>query len=372
MSSLTTTDPVARSCAALDEHVRQIVAWHFSEETGTPYWLEYARERGLDVVGKVRSFEDLIATFDHFDGDKLLRFEPHERFIPKAYEGKPYQIFETGGTTGMPKQRLNWADYQYDYTRFAETLSDAHFPRGGHWLMIGPTGPRRLRLAIEHLAHCRGSSCYFVDLDPRWVKRVIRSGQADQARAYMDHVMEQAMTLIRHRKIVGLFTTPKLLEALAEKVSLVKSGIKGAFVGGTTMSKQYTRFLIEEVCEQRDGDSKGTAGVGFYPTYGNTLMGVAPHRPAIKEDGFAISYYAPQPRAVLRVVDPERTSETVPYDEFGRVELTTLTQELFMPRFLERDEARRVEPWVEMYPWDGVAEVRPFGQSDQKIVEGVY
>ena len=76
--------------------------WHFSEETGTPYWLEYARERGLDVVGKVRSFDDLIATFDHFDGDKLLRFEPHERFIPKAYEGKPYQIFETGGTTGMP------------------------------------------------------------------------------------------------------------------------------------------------------------------------------------------------------------------------------------------------------------------------------
>ena len=39
--------------------------------------------------------------------------------------------------------------------------------------MVGPTGPRRLRLAIEHLANFRGSSCYFVDLDPRWVKKVI-------------------------------------------------------------------------------------------------------------------------------------------------------------------------------------------------------
>ena len=39
--------------------------------------------------------------------------------------------------------------------------------------MMGPTGPRRLRLAIEHLAHVRGSSCYFIDLDPRWVKKLI-------------------------------------------------------------------------------------------------------------------------------------------------------------------------------------------------------
>ena len=48
--------------------------------------------------------------------------------------------------------------------------------------MIGPTGPRRLRLAIEHLANHRGSSCYFVDLDPRWVKKLISNKQIDQAR----------------------------------------------------------------------------------------------------------------------------------------------------------------------------------------------
>ena len=372
MSTIANTDPVARCRAELDEHVCKIIEWHFSENTGTPYWLDYARQRGLDAVAKVRSFDDLIETFDHFDGDALLRYQPHERFIPKAYANRPYNIFETGGTTGMPKQRINWTDFQYDYTQFSQTLRDEHFPPGGHWLMIGPTGPRRLRLAIEHLAHCRGSSCYFVDLDPRWVKRVIREGQPEQARAYMGHVIDQAMMLIRHRNVTALFTTPKLLEALAEKISLVQAGIKGAFVGGTTMTRQYTRFLIEEVCEQRDGDSMGTGGVGFYPTYGNTLMGVAPHKPTIKEDGYAITYYPPQPRAVVRIVDPDNTMQTVDYDAFGRVELTTLTQELFMPRFLERDEARRVAPWAKKYPWDGVAEVRPFGQSTQTIVEGVY
>jgi hypothetical protein len=42
-----------------------------------------------------------------------------------------------------------------------------------------------------------------------------------------------------------------------------------------------------------------------------------------------------------------------------------------MPRFLERDEAIRREPWGR-YPWDGVGEVRPFGALETKAIEGVY
>jgi hypothetical protein len=71
------------------------------------------------------------------------------------------------------------------------------------------------------------------------------------------------------------------------------------------------------------------------------------------------------------VVDPKNTSHVVAYDTWGRVELTTLTKEFFMPRFLERDEALRRAP-REPYAWDGVAEVRPFGAMEKNIVEGVY
>ena len=74
---------------------------------------------------------------------------------------------------------------------------------------------------------------------------------------------------------------------------------------------------------------------------------------------------------MLRVVNPDDSLETRDYEEWGRVELTTLTKEFFMPRFLERDEAIRRGP-CELYPWDGVAEVRPFGAMEKKIVEGVY
>ncbi len=358
------TKPPSRDAAsaarALDEQFCEIVRWHFSPETGTPHWLEWSKSAGWNPAEEVQSLADLNR-FPHFDGE-LLRNQPHEVWIPKAYEGRPFTIFETGGTTGMPKQRINWEDYKLDYEQFSKTLSDESFPRGGYWLMIGPTGPRRLRLAIEHLANYRGSSCYFVDLDPRWVKRMIRAKEFAQAKDYMTHVMDQAVTILENRKVGALFTTPKLLEELSERISIPDAGIKGVFCGGTTMTAQTTRFLVEEVLENK---------VEFVPTYGNTLMGLAAHKPNLREDDYSITYYAPQPRAVLRVTDPNDYDRIVDYDEWGRVELTTLTKEFFMPRFLERDEAIRRKP-CDQYAWDGVGEVRPFGAEAEKIVEGVY
>jgi hypothetical protein len=70
-------------------------------------------------------------------------------------------------------------------------------------------------------------------------------------------------------------------------------------------------------------------------------------------------------------VDPKDTAKTVDSDTWGRVELTTMTKEFFMPRFLERDEALRRKPRAPC-AWDGVAEVRPFGAMEKTIVEGVY
>ena len=344
----------------LDAHVREIVQWHFSPETGSPFWLDWAKKAGWNPAAEVKSFNDLLR-FPHFQDEWLRDLQP-EVWVPAAFRGKPFNIFETGGTTGMPKQRIGWNDYKTDYSEFSEKISDAHFPRNHYWLMMGPTGPRRLRLAIEHLANVRGSSCYFIDLDPRWVKKVISAKHFDQAKAYMEHVVDQAVTILKHRKVSGLFTTPKLLEALAEKIDLWDAGIRGVFCGGTTMAPQYVRFIVEEVLEGR---------IGFYPTYGNTLMGLAASVPLQPEDNFSITYYAPQPRAVLRVVDPQKTDTLKNYGEWGRVELTTLTKEFFMPRFLERDEAIRRAP-REPYPWDGVAEVRPFGAMEKTIVEGVY
>ena len=331
----------------LDNQLREILDWHFSEDTGTPFWLDWMSNVGWDPRKEVLSFED-IHKFDHFQ-DEWLRDEKNERFVPLGMKGRPFNVFETGGTTGLPKQRVGWDDYKHDYEMFSNTLSDEFFPKGSNWIMVGPTGPRRLRLAVEHLAQHRGGSCYHVDLDPRWVKKLIIRNQIDEVERYQKHVIDQAVEIIKHRDIGCMFTTPKLLESIGERISIPGS-----------MTPQSVRFWVEEVLEGK---------THLVPTYGNTLMGLAVSRPL--DDSYSVTYYAPQPRAVLRVVDPNETAKTMPYGEFGRVELTTLTKEFFMPRFLERDEAIRREP-TDDYPWDGVGDVRPFGAMTKKVVEGVY
>jgi phenylacetate-coenzyme A ligase PaaK-like adenylate-forming protein len=360
----TTRDDLSTKAAAarqsLDAWVRELMQWHFDPATGCPFWLDYAKERGFDPRKEIRGYDDL-AKFGPFE-DEWLRGGPVRRWVPKAYANKPVYVFETGGSTGVPKSRIAVDDFRIDYEAFSATLPEAAFPKGADWLEVGPSGPRRLRLAVEHLAQYRGGICFMVDLDPRWVIKLLKRGAIQEAEAYKQHVVDQALTLLRaHDSIRCLFTTPKLLEALCEKVSLEKMGITGVFCGGTEMTPQFHRFAVEELL----------GSVYFAPTYGNTLMGLAVHKPRVPEDNFAIIYYPPSPRAMIEVVDPDAPERVVDYGATGRVRLTTLTREFFMPRFLERDEAER-EPPCALYPWDGVRNVRPFSRFQTTVVEGVY
>lgn len=349
----------------LDAHVVETVQWHFDPATGCPFWLEWASSAGWDPRREVRGFADL-ARFGHFQ-DEWLRGGPVRRWVPRALADRPVYVFETGGTTGIPKSRINIEDFRIDYELFSESLPDAYFPRGSNWLMLGPSGPRRLRLAVEHLAHFRGGICFCVDLDPRWVIKLINKGWMDHLKAYQDHVVDQAMSLLgAGHDIRCLFTTPKLLEALANRLeeensSLEQSGIKGIFSGGTEFTPQWHRFAREELL----------GNVYLTPTYGNTLMGLAASGPSGPENDYKITYYPPQPRAVIQLVDFDDNSRLVDYGETGRVMLTTLTREFFLPRFLERDEGER-EPPCEAYCWDGVSGLRPYSRFAAATTVGVY
>ena len=335
----------------LDAQVREVVQWHFSPDTGTPFWLDKAKEYKFNPLKDIHTFEDLrlFGTFE----DEWLRGGPVQRWIPKGYAGKPTYVFETGGTTGLPKTRVVIDDFRIDYEMMSDTLPDKYFPKGSNWLMLGPSGPRRLRLAIEHLAQHRGGICFCIDLDPRWVVKLIKMREIGMANLYKEHAIEQVLTILAGgHDIKCMFTTPKLLAALDEALrsgkledkfrqlgkkipagglkSIKSAGITGIFSGGTEFTPQFTREAYEEMLDNGD--------VYMTPTYGNTLMGLACSKPICPEDGFKISYYAPQPRAAIQVVDPKNFDKLVEYGQTGRVLLTTLTKEFFVPRFPERDE----------------------------------
>jgi phenylacetate-coenzyme A ligase PaaK-like adenylate-forming protein len=354
-----------RAREALDAQVREMVAWHFDPATGSPFWLDFAKKLGWDPRREIAGFQDL-SRFGFFEDD-WLRGGPVGRWVPKGCAGKPVYVFETGGTTGIPKTRVAFEDFRVDYELFSETLPDEFFPRGSNWLMLGPSGPRRLRLSVEHLAQYRGGISFCVDLDPRWVIKLIKKGWTEHLEAYKAHVIDQAVTILEAgHDIRCMFTTPKLLEALALRLesmgtSIRKAGITGIFSGGTEFTPQWNRFAHEELLD----------GAYMTPTYGNTLMGLAASAPSGPHNNYKITYYAPQPRAVIQVVDFDDPHRVVEYGQTGRVKLTTLTREFFVPGFLERDEGER-EPLCDRFAWDGISGVRPYRGVASTTTVGVY
>jgi phenylacetate-coenzyme A ligase PaaK-like adenylate-forming protein len=205
------------------------------------------------------------------------------------------------------------------------------------------------------------------------VIKLIKKGWIEHLEEYKKHCIEQAITILTAgHDIKCMFVTPKLLDSLALSLedrgtSIQEIGIKGIFSGGTEFTPQWTRYAVEELL----GGPPEESGVYMTPTYGNTLMGLACGKPVSAADGYKISYYAPQPRAVTEVVDFDDPMQEVGYGETGRVKLTALTKEFFMPGFLERDEGER-EPPYEKYPWDGVSGVRPFRGLASQTTVGVY
>ena len=90
----------------LDAWVREVVAWHFDTKTGTPFWLDWAKQRGMDPR-KLPSFaataRERVAVY--MEGLAELRNEwaqgggRQSRKPGAKPDGKP------AGKYGVPKSR---------------------------------------------------------------------------------------------------------------------------------------------------------------------------------------------------------------------------------------------------------------------------
>jgi hypothetical protein len=75
--------------------------------------------------------------------------------------------------------------------------------------------------------------------------KLLKKGDVAGAKAYADHVIDQAVTILTAgHDIKCAFATPKLLEALALKLmdqgsSIAEAGITGIFAGGTEFTPQW-------------------------------------------------------------------------------------------------------------------------------------
>ena len=121
---------VAHARARLDAWVRELMQWHFDPATGCPFWLEFAAKRAGWDPRDARSTATTTSPSSAPSRTSGCAAARCAAGCPRATPARPIYVFETGGSTGVPKSRINIDDFRIDYELFSETLPDEAFPRG--------------------------------------------------------------------------------------------------------------------------------------------------------------------------------------------------------------------------------------------------
>ncbi|BCL79108.1 phenazine antibiotic biosynthesis protein [Ktedonobacteria bacterium brp13] len=346
------------------EFIRAAMQWHFNSETGSAYWLERAKSLDFDPRKDVNNIEDLALFPNLVDELRDVRVED---LIPRGYGPHPdvVGVFESGGTTGPPKRVVFLRDWWDREEAWMSANLDAHgFPRNVNWLVILPSGPHAAGEISRGLASTRNGIKFSVDMDPRWVKKRIARGLAEEADAYAEHLVEQAAFLLRTQDIGILNTTPPVLERIArhdDLVELINQKVKGILWGGAHMDADTRHLYRTEIFP----------GVKLVGMYGSTMaLGGTTERLGLTL-GDPCIFDPPSPFIIFTVIDPA-TGRRVGYGERGQVVMNHLSKNMLVPNNLERDLATRIEP-LPGQVGDAVADVSPVAQFDhENVIEGVY
>ncbi|MCW3017033.1 MAG: putative arylcarboxylate reductase component [Solirubrobacterales bacterium] len=347
-----------------DEFIRAAMEWHFSPTTGSPFWLERAKSLEFDPREHVRSFEDLTL-FPNVTNE--LRDVRAQDLIPQGYGPHPevVGVFESGGTTGAPKRVVMLRDWWDRMMAWQVAHLHAHgVPRDRNWLVLIPSGPHMAGELTRRQAAELGGLKFAIDMDPRWVKKLIAAGKADEANAYAEHLIDQAVFVLQTQDIGVLMSTPPLLERLARRddlVELVRQKVQTIEWGGAHMDADSRHLYRTEVFP----------GLTLDGNYGSTMvLGGAAERLDLTDDDPCI--FDPfSPYITFSVVDPD-SGRKVAYGERGQVVMNHVSKAFLLPNNLERDVATRIRP-LGGQVGDSVADVTPVQRfDDETVIEGVY
>jgi hypothetical protein len=347
-----------------DEFIRAAMDWHFSPDTGSPFWLERARSLEFDPRTDVRTFEDLTL-FPNVT-DELRDVKAHD-LIPQGYGRHPcvVGVFESGGTTGAPKRIVvlrDWFDRMLAWNLAQMEAIGA--PTNRDWLVLAPSGPHMVGELMRLQAAAMGGLRFTIDMDPRWVKKLIAAGRADEADAYAEHLIDQAAFVLQTQEIGLFMSTPPLLERLSRRddlVELLRRDVQMIEWGGAHMDADTRHLYRTEIFP----------GVMLHGGYGSTMVlgGSAERRVLTDDDPCVFDPFSPY--VTFSVVDPE-TGHAVPYGERGQVVMNHVSKSFLLPNNLERDMATRIPPPAGQVG-DSVADVTPVERfGGESVIEGVY
>ncbi|MGW5315718.1 phenazine antibiotic biosynthesis protein [Nocardia thailandica] len=361
-SELLDLDSHAAAVAEPDEYIRSLMAWHFGEDTGSPYWLRRARTLDFDPLTDIRTHADL-ARFPNVVDE--FRDVAVEDLIPRGLTGADRAVagvYESGGTTGAPKRFVLFDPWM----EFALSWDEHHYAPLGtrNTLAVAPGGPHMFGEFARRRAGRHRGLLFTIDLDPRWIKQLIARGDTAATDRYAEHLVDQVAGILTTQRVGILITTPPLLERIARRDDLVRIiNEQVAYIcwSGAHMNADARAIFREEIFP----------GIPLKGLYGSTtILGMSRERDEERADGLPV-FDTPSPYITFRVVDPA-TGDEVDYGRRGQVVMNHLTKYALLPNNLERDTAIRVEPPAGALGCSvaDVAPVTTFG--DAEVIEGVY
>ncbi|HEX4702146.1 MAG TPA: hypothetical protein VH352_08470 [Pseudonocardiaceae bacterium] len=340
----------------LDAWTRHVIARHFDPELGSGYWLRRAKELSFEPRDITR-YDELVA-FGPFPLADLRGQDPGDlvpRIMPRPLAGR---VWESGGTTGDPVRVLYTEDMMTHRGQWRRwSLVADGFEPGRRWLQATPTGPHGIGNGALELAEQFAGLVYGIDLDPRWVKRMIRAGDLGAVNEYTEHILDQITDILASQRIDYINTTPALFRALVRRQPALVAELDGVRLGGTHLSAEMYREFVVAL----DG---GFCRSGYGNTFGNAVS------LPIEQDGEMVPYVPTYPHITMAVADPADWTIPVAYGATGQLRLTVLYEDLFLPNIVERDQAVRYDT-DGVWPCDGVANVRPL-QVSSTAPEGLY
>ncbi|MEU8900472.1 AMP-binding protein [Nocardia sp. NPDC048505] len=345
------------------EFVREMMRWHFGPDTGSPFWLRRAATLDFDPLTDIRDYDDLTRFPNVVDELRDVRVQD---LIPRGFgAAAAAAVYESGGTTGAPKRVVFTAEWQRRSVAWFSERLDAHgVPRDVNWLSAVPAGPHNVGAMAVDTAALRGGMNFAIDLDPRWVKKLLADGLPELVGRYTDHLVEQIGYILAGQDVGVLFATPPMLERLAqddELVALVNRKIRTIIWGGTHLDPDTRDLLRGEVFP----------GVRLVGGYGSTMMlGTSVERPGLGPDEPCV-FDSFAPYTTFQVIDPD-TGQVVPYGTRGQVVVHHLSRTALLVNNIERDVATRVAPLAGGFG-DAVADIAPVESfSGMPVFEGVY
>ncbi|MBD2805798.1 phenazine antibiotic biosynthesis protein [Xenorhabdus sp. 42] len=352
----------AQACQDPNRFVQAVMKWHFSEETGTDFWLAMRQELPFNPLSDINTFDDLRKFPDI---SARLRTTPVQSLQPRGLQhDRQVSVYESGGTTGTPK-------YVVAYDAWIEALIDWRMSSykdrpgrpTGNTLAAVPSGPHLVGAINRVRAQKLGGLCFMIDIDPRWVKRSIREGNMAYARRYSSHLADQIENTLLNQDIRFLVTTPPILRELVKRTELVthmKRSLAQITLGGTELNLDEVKFIAREILPECE----------FSASYGSTsALGVSRSR-LITADSVRVEYNSFAPFITYDVVDRD-TQATVDYGQRGTVVVSHLSRYAFYPRILERDTAIRLPGGGQI--GDNLADIAAeVTFSGLKVIEGVY